>query len=58
MKATIEKARVYFSVQNLLTFDKLNGAIDPEYNVSGTADTGGRGNPFCRTWSCGVQISF
>ena len=58
MKATIEKARVYFSVQNLLTFDKLNGAIDPEYNVSGTADTGGRGNPFCRIWSCGVQISF
>ena len=58
MKATIEKARVYFSVQNLFTFDHLDGAIDPEYNVSGTADTGGRGNPFCRTWSCGLQISF
>ncbi|MBR5845116.1 MAG: TonB-dependent receptor [Rikenellaceae bacterium] len=58
MKATIEKVRVYVSAQNLLTFDHLNGAIDPEYNVSGTADTGGRGNPFCRTWSCGVQISF
>ena len=58
MKATIEKARVYVSVQNLITFDHLNGAIDPEYNVSGTADTGGRGNPFCRVWSCGVQISF
>ena len=58
MKASIEKARVYVSAQNLLTFDHLNGAIDPEYNVSGTADTGGRGNPFCRVWSCGVQISF
>ena len=58
MKATIEKARIYFSVNNLFTFDHIDGAIDPEYNQNATADTGGRGNPFCRTWSCGVQISF
>ncbi len=58
MKASIEKARVYFSVNNLFTFDHLDGAIDPEYDVQGWGDGGGRGNPFCRTWSCGVQITF
>ncbi len=57
-KAFIEKARVYFSVNNLVTFDHVDGVIDPEYNQNQTADTGGRGNPFCRTWSCGLQITF
>ena len=57
-KVYIQKARVYFSVQNLLTFDHLDGAIDPELNQNATADTGGRNNPFCRTWSCGLQITF
>ena len=58
MKATIEKARIYFSVQNLFTIDHVDGAIDPEYTGGNVDDTGGRGNPFCRAWSCGVQISF
>jgi TonB-linked SusC/RagA family outer membrane protein len=69
-KVSIEKVRVYFSGQNLLTFDHINGVMDPEStggwssgsnvdSISGV-DTryAGRSMPFNRQWSCGIQITF
>jgi TonB-linked SusC/RagA family outer membrane protein len=63
-KALIEKARVYASVENLLTFDHLNHDIDPEltggWSTVSSIDVkyAGRATPFCRMWSFGVQITF
>lgn len=69
-KVAIEKARIYFSAQNLLTFDHIDGVMDPE--LTGGWSTVGGGNsrngidlaymgravPYNRQWSCGVQITF
>ncbi|MCR5003353.1 MAG: TonB-dependent receptor [Bacteroidales bacterium] len=67
-KIMIEKARVYFSVQNLLTFDHIDGVMDPELTGGWSGSSGivdgvdmryaGRAMPFNRQWSCGVQITF
>ncbi len=63
-KIYVEKARVFFSVDNLLTFDHLNKAMDPEALGGWSTTSGidrsyaGRSTPFCRTWSFGVQVSF
>lgn len=67
-KFYVEKLRVYFSAQNLLTFDHLNGVMDPEatggttatryYNNGIDINYAGRTMPFNRQWSCGVQITF
>ena len=63
-KANIEKARVYFSGENLLTFDHLDKAMDPEalggWNTTSGIDVAmaGRSTPFCRTLSFGVQVTF
>ena len=69
-KVSIEKVRVYFSGQNLLTFDHINGVMDPEStggwssgsgvdSISGVDTTyAGRSMPFNRQWSCGIQITF
>ena len=60
----LTKARIYFSVDNLLTFDKLGGVMDPEmtggWNTTSGIDVSmaGRATPFCRMWSFGVQVSF
>ncbi len=60
----VEKARIYFSVENLFTFDHLRGAMDPEmtggWNTVSGIDTqyAGRATPFTRMWSCGLQITF
>lgn len=63
-KIYVEKARVYFSADNLLTFDHLDGALDPE-SLGGWNDAygidelyAGRSTPFCRTISFGVQVTF
>ncbi|WP_294617919.1 TonB-dependent receptor [uncultured Bacteroides sp.] len=66
-KVYISKARVYMSLENFFTFDKLNGLpIDPEavsgysmftstnYNLGRT----GTGTPVFKTLSCGVQLTF
>ena len=67
-KVYISKARVYMSLENFFTFDKLNGLpIDPEavsgysmfrtdteYNLGRT----GIGTPVFKTLSCGVQLTF
>ena len=69
-KVSVEKLRIYFSAQNLLTFDHIDGVMDPEstggwssgLNVDSLSgvDTryAGRSMPFNRQWSCGVQITF
>lgn len=67
-KVYISKARLYMSLENFFTFDKLNGLpIDPEaisgysmfrsdsnYNLGRT----GTGTPVFKTLSCGVQLTF
>ncbi len=66
-KIYVEKLRVYFSAQNLLTFDHIGGKMDPEltggwsstFDVAGVdMRYAGRAMPFNRQWTCGVQISF
>jgi len=69
-KVAVEKARVYFSVFNLLTFDKIGGVMDPELTggwstVGGSNSRNGidlaymgRAVPYNRQWSFGVQITF
>ena len=63
-KVFIQKARVYASAENLLTFDHVHHRIDPEstggWNTVGGIDTqyAGRSTPFCRVWSFGVQVTF
>lgn len=67
-KVNIEKVRVYFSGENLLTFDHVNGPFDPETggqgavnNVGGdgsiTNSVFGRIDPFYSTYSFGIQIT-
>ena len=67
-KANIEKLRLYVSLENFLTFDKLNGLpIDPEVmpgytgvygdSASGTSRAG-LGTPAFKTASLGLQITF
>lgn len=69
-KVSVEKLRIYFSAQNLFTFDHIDGVMDPEStggwssgsnvdSLSGV-DTryAGRSMPFNRQWSCGLQITF
>ena len=63
-KISVSKARIYFSAENLLTFDHLNKAMDPEslggWNTTSDIDVSyaGRSTPFCRQWSFGIQVSF
>lgn len=66
-KIFIEKFRVYFSAQNLFTFDHIGGKMDPEltggwsssFDIAGVdMRYAGRAMPFNRQWTCGVQLSF
>ena len=66
-KIYIEKLRVYFSVQNLLTFDHIGGVMDPEltggwsstFDIAGVdMRYAGRAIPFNRQWTFGVQVAF
>lgn len=65
-KVNIEKVRVYFSAQNLLTFDHIGGVMDPELTGGWSSDFldgvdmtyAGRAMPFNRQMSCGIQVSF
>lgn len=60
-KIFIDKARVYFSAENLFEFDNMTVPVDPE-TTEEKASNGhlsyGRSYPFMRTLSFGVQISF
>ena len=56
-KVKIEKARIYFSGENLLTTSKLDSNyLDPE-QVSGK---GGSGNvyPYSKTFAFGLDVTF
>lgn len=61
-KIKMQNVRVYFSGENLLTFDKLGDVpIDPEVNVTtaGANDNAafGRVYPYRTTFSLGIQIT-
>ncbi|MBR2437775.1 MAG: TonB-dependent receptor [Bacteroidales bacterium] len=60
-KAKIQKARFYVSIYNAL--DIINHTkkygIDPEMmGLNGNAETFGRQEPYARTVSCGLQVTF
>jgi hypothetical protein len=59
-KLKLQKLRVYFSGQNLLTFTKLKTKyIDPEQIASGSADdTNGNDYPFFKNYSFGLDVTF
>jgi TonB-linked SusC/RagA family outer membrane protein len=62
-KAMIQRARIYFSGENLLTFDKLaNTAVDPETDwtavTEGDSRSFGRSYPYSKSISFGIQIDF
>lgn len=53
-KIGIHGLRVYLSGQNLLTFDKMKGGWDPEYNADGS----GRAYPVAKVYSFGLNVKF
>ncbi len=60
-KAYLQKFRIYVSGENLFEIDGLGKVpIDPETGLHSTADSRmfGRGYPYRRTFSFGVQVTF
>ena len=61
-KAGIERLRLYFSADNLLTFTSLSDAFDPEANGDAYKDDAnsyvGKVYPLQRVLSVGVNINF
>lgn len=60
-KVRVERARIYFSGQNLFTWTKLSKAFDPEA-IGDEPDGGSNGNgfvyPMQRTYTFGIDINF
>ncbi len=58
-KAYIEKARVYFSADNIATLYRGNSdyPLDPELNA-GSGNSWGRTTPITKTFSFGLQVTF
>ena len=60
-KIKLQRARIYFSGENLVTFDNLDIPIDPEvdYTTAGLNDrnTFGRVYPYRKTLSFGIQLT-
>lgn len=52
-RAFLQRARIYFSVDNLATFTKLQKTFDPELALSDA-----KIYPLSRTYSCGVNFTF
>ena len=50
----MQNLRAYVSVENALTFSKMKGGWDPEYNADGS----GRAYPVARVWSVGLNVKF
>ena len=50
----VQNLRAYLSVENALTFSKMKGGWDPEYNADGS----GRAYPVARVWSVGLNVKF
>ncbi|MFH0759528.1 MAG: TonB-dependent receptor [Bacteroidota bacterium] len=62
-KVHVQKLRVYFSGENLLTFTKLTKLLDPETSVVSGTDIGGRNGigrvyPLSRVISFGLNVTF
>lgn len=53
-KIGLTEFRIYLSGQNLLTFDKMKGGWDPEYNADGS----GRAYPVSKVYSLGINVKF
>ncbi len=60
-KIKLQKARIYFSGENLLTWDNLSVPIDPEINYSAAGlndpNTFGRVYPYRKSISFGIQVT-
>ncbi len=58
-KAYIQRARVYFSADNMFTLFRGNGdyPLDPELN-SGSGNSWGRATPITKSVSVGLQVTF
>lgn len=50
----LQGLRAYVSVENALTFSKMRGGWDPEYNADGS----GRAYPVARVYSVGLNVKF
>ena len=50
----VRQLRVYATIQNALTFTKMKGGWDPEYNADGS----GRAYPVSRVYSLGLNVKF
>jgi hypothetical protein len=50
----VKQLRVYATIQNALTFTKMKGGWDPEYNADGS----GRAYPVSRVYSLGLNVKF
>ena len=59
-KAYIQRARVYFSADNMFTLFRGNGdyPLDPEMNAGGTNNSWGRATPITKSVSVGLQVTF
>ncbi|MFV0483092.1 MAG: SusC/RagA family TonB-linked outer membrane protein [Bacteroidales bacterium] len=58
-KIGLSKVRVYFSGENLITWDNTHIPMDPETALIGTrASNYGKSYPFSRTYSGGIQLNF
>lgn len=62
-KIYMQRARIYFSGENLFEFDHMKVPIDPETNLSAAqaesnAEGFGRVYPFSRVLSFGIQVTF
>ncbi|MFV0505972.1 MAG: SusC/RagA family TonB-linked outer membrane protein [Bacteroidales bacterium] len=55
----VAKVRVYFSGENLITWDNTHIPIDPETALIGSRGSNyGKSYPFSRTYSAGIQLNF
>lgn len=61
-KALLQRARIYVSGENLLTFSKLPGTFDPETTIESDPSNGGyqagKIYPLSRVLSIGVNLTF
>lgn len=53
-KYGIKDFQLYISAQNLLTFSRMKGGWDPEYNADGS----GRAYPVAKVYSMGINVKF
>ncbi len=58
-KLKMERLRIFFTGQNLLTFTKLkNNYIDPESINPDATDVGARSYPYLKTYTLGLDVTF